>query len=57
MTNMQKKTNPTLRFLCKWWKVMVIALAIGVVGGLTPARCWKVKRRGKRKRSFEFKPQ
>ncbi|MBQ6047473.1 MAG: hypothetical protein IJL38_07650 [Bacteroidales bacterium] len=34
---MQKKTNPTLRFLCKWWKVMVIALTIGVVGSTVTA--------------------
>ena len=38
-------------------KTQVYAKPQGEVYGLTPARCWKVKRRGKRKRSFEFKPQ
>ena len=38
-------------------KTQVYAKPQGEVYGLTPARCWKVKRRGQRKRSFEFKPQ
>ena len=38
-------------------KTQVYAKPKGEVYGLTPARCWKVKRRGQRKRSFEFKPQ
>ena len=38
-------------------KTQVYAKPKGEVYGLTPARCWKVKRRGYRKRSLEFKPQ
>ena len=38
-------------------KTQVYAKPEGEVYGLTPARCWKVKRRGQRKRSLEFKPQ
>ena len=38
-------------------KTQVYAKPEGEVYGLTPARCWKVKRRGQRKRSSESKPQ
>ena len=39
-------------------KTQVYAKPEGEVYGLTPARCWKVKRRGyPLRRSFEFKPQ
>ena len=38
-------------------KTQVYAKPKGEVYGLTPARCWKVKRRGQRKQSSELKPQ
>ena len=38
-------------------KTQVYAKPKGEVYGLTPARCWKVKRRGQSNRSLEFKPQ